>query len=132
MKGSGFQRSLFPVSFECNTITQSDNIWLQLRAEEHRLLQELATLQEAELSTKKAIAEQRAEHERLDGEEERYLREYARHRRDQMLTEDELIRSAEMNKKMYIYILHFLQSPPPRIASALYILELWCLYLLWA
>jgi len=62
-----------------------------LRAEEHRLLQELATLQEAEFSTKKAIAEQRAEHERLDGEEERYLREYARHRRDQMLTEDELI-----------------------------------------
>jgi len=62
-----------------------------LRVEEHRLLQELATLQEAELSTKTAIAEQRAEHERLDGEEERYLREYARHRRDQMLTEDELI-----------------------------------------
>lgn len=62
-----------------------------LRAEEHRLLQELATLQEAELFTKKATAEQRAEHERLDGEEERYLREYARHRRDQMLTEDELI-----------------------------------------
>jgi len=117
------------------TITWSDNIWLQLRVEEHRLLQELATLQEAELSTKKAIAEQRAEHERLDGEEERYLREYARHRRDQMLTEDELIRSAEMNKKMYIYILHFLHfwNPPLwRTASSMYILGLQCLYLLWA
>ena len=109
------------------TITWSDNIWLQLRAEEHRLLQELATLQEAELSTKKAIAEQRAEHERLDGEEERYLREYARHRRDQMLTEDELIRSAEMNKKMYIYILHFWNSLSP-----LKELPVQCLYLLWA
>ena len=51
------------------TVTWNDNIWLQLRAEEQRLLQELATLQEAELATKKAIAEQRAEHERLDGEE---------------------------------------------------------------
>jgi hypothetical protein len=98
--------------FGLYTVTWSGNI-LQLRAEEQRLLQELATLQEAELATKKAIAEQRAEHERLDGEEERYLREYAHHRRDQMLTDDELIRSAEINKNMCIYLLHFWNSPCP-------------------
>jgi hypothetical protein len=116
------------------TITLSHSIWLQLRVEEQRLLQELATLQEAEFSTKKGIAEQRTEHERLDGEEERYLREYARHRRDQLLTEDEVIRSAEMNKEKYIYILNFWNSLPlpPRIASEMYILGLQCLYLLWA
>jgi beclin 1 len=53
----------------------------------------LAELQEAELATKKAIEEQKAEHERLDGEEDRYWREYARHRREQMLADDELMRS---------------------------------------
>jgi beclin 1 len=53
----------------------------------------LAALQKAELATKKAIEEQKAEHERLDSEEERYWREYTRHRREQMLTEDELVRS---------------------------------------
>jgi beclin 1 len=78
---------------------------LQLRAEEQRLLQELAALQETELATKKAIEEQKAEHERLDGEEDRYLREYTRHRREQMLTDDELTRSGKI-KKIYIYTLN--------------------------
>jgi beclin 1 len=73
-----------------------------LKAEEQRLLQELAALQEAEYATKKAIAEQEAEHERLDGEEERYWREYTRHQRDRMLAEDETERS-----EIYIYTLHF-------------------------
>jgi beclin 1 len=63
----------------------------------------LAALQEAELATKKAIEEQRAEHERLDSEEERYWREYTRHRREQMLTEDEVMRSEEINDTCIIY-----------------------------
>lgn len=74
-------------------------VFYQLKAEEQRLLQELATLQEAEYATKKAIAEQKAEHERLDGEEDRYLREYTRHRHDQMLTDDEIVRSAQVKEK---------------------------------
>jgi beclin 1 len=56
----------------------------------------LSALQEAELAAKKAIGEQKAEHERLDGEEDRYLREYTRHRREQMLTDDELMRSEKI------------------------------------
>ncbi|XP_067007749.1 beclin-1-like protein [Anabrus simplex] len=61
----------------------------ELKAEEQRLMEELATLQEKEKVVKEALAEQEREHERLDGEEERYWREYTRHRRDLMLTEDE-------------------------------------------
>lgn len=70
-----------------------------MKAEEQHLLQELAALQEAECATKKAIAERKAEHERLGGEEDRYLREYTRHRHDQMLTDDEILRSAQIKEE---------------------------------
>ena len=53
------------------------------------MLQELTTLQESEQIVKKAIAEQEAEQERLDGEENRYWREYSRHRLDLLNTEDD-------------------------------------------
>ncbi|KAJ9589322.1 hypothetical protein L9F63_017481, partial [Diploptera punctata] len=60
-----------------------------LKSEEQRLLQELATLQESEQTVKKAIAEQEAEQCRLDGEENRYWREYTRHRLDLLVTDDD-------------------------------------------
>jgi hypothetical protein len=83
-----------------------------LKAEEQHLLQELATLQEAECATKKAIAEQKAERERLDAEEERYLREYTRYRHEQMLTDDEIARSAKIKGKQCMFTHLFLEIFP--------------------
>ncbi|KAF2881592.1 hypothetical protein ILUMI_24584 [Ignelater luminosus] len=60
-----------------------------LRNEEERLFVELETMQQEEAATSKAIAEQEAEAQRLAQEEERYWREYTRHRRDVIVTEDE-------------------------------------------
>lgn len=60
-----------------------------MRNEEERLFCELEAMQQEEAATLKAIAEQEAEAQRLAHEEERYWREYTRHRRDVIVTEDE-------------------------------------------
>ncbi|XP_058792232.1 beclin-1-like protein [Phymastichus coffea] len=60
-----------------------------VRAEEARMILELEALRKEETATKVAIAEEEKEKERLQCEEERYWREYSRHRRDLMLAEDE-------------------------------------------
>ncbi|XP_014219117.1 beclin-1-like protein [Copidosoma floridanum] len=59
------------------------------RAEEKRMIIELEALRKEEAATKEAIVEQEKEKERLKCEEERYWKQYARHRREIMLAEDE-------------------------------------------
>lgn len=60
-----------------------------LKSEEQRLLGELEALKQEEEETLKAIKEEEAEAERLGKEEDRYWKEYTRHRRDFMQTDDE-------------------------------------------
>ncbi|XP_055585125.1 beclin-1-like protein [Uranotaenia lowii] len=60
-----------------------------LNGEEERLLQELAELTREENAIKQAVKEQEEEKERLSNEEEKYWREYTKHRRDVITTEDE-------------------------------------------
>ncbi|XP_046736237.1 beclin-1-like protein isoform X1 [Diprion similis] len=60
-----------------------------IKAEEERMIGELEALRREEAATRTAIAQQERERERLQGEEERYWREYSRHRRDMMFAEDE-------------------------------------------
>lgn len=60
-----------------------------LSNEEQRLLSELAALKQEEVETLKAIKDEEAEAQRLSLEEDRYWREYTRHRRDLMQTDDE-------------------------------------------
>lgn len=70
-----------------------------VRAEEERMIKELEALKKEELATKEAISEQEKEREKLHSEEERYWREYARHRRDLILAEDEC-------RRLVVYKLH--------------------------
>lgn len=60
-----------------------------LKSEEQRLIEELTALQEEEAATLKAIDEQHYEAQRLAKEELRYWKEYTKHRRDFMLTDDD-------------------------------------------
>lgn len=60
-----------------------------VKAEEERMIAELEALRKEETATKNAISQQETERERLQSEEERYWREYSRHRRDLILAEDE-------------------------------------------
>ncbi|XP_034936313.1 beclin-1-like protein isoform X2 [Chelonus insularis] len=60
-----------------------------VKAEEERMIQELEALRKEEAATRNAIAEKESERERLQNEEERYWREYSKHRRDLILAEDE-------------------------------------------
>ncbi|XP_012258889.1 beclin-1-like protein isoform X1 [Athalia rosae] len=60
-----------------------------IKAEEERMIGELEALRREEAATRNAIAQQERERERLQSEEERYWREYSRHRRDLMFAEDE-------------------------------------------
>ncbi|KAL7286880.1 hypothetical protein TKK_0019011 [Trichogramma kaykai] len=60
-----------------------------VKAEEERMILELKALRKEEEATKSAITEQEKEKERLQSEEERYWREYSRHRRDLIFAEDE-------------------------------------------
>ncbi|KAF5281826.1 hypothetical protein FQA39_LY05040 [Lamprigera yunnana] len=66
-----------------------ENELQDLRNEEKRLLEELETMKEEEVATLKAIKDQEAISQRLSNDEERYWREYTRHRRDLMATDDE-------------------------------------------
>lgn len=60
-----------------------------LANEEQRLLNELAALRQEEEETLKAIQAEEVEAQRLACEEDRYWREYTRHRREFMQTDDE-------------------------------------------
>lgn len=59
------------------------------KSEEDRMISELEALRKEEIATRNAIAEQEKERVRLQSEEERYWREYSRHKRDLMLGDDE-------------------------------------------
>lgn len=60
-----------------------------LSSEEERLLLELSSLSREKDAVKSAIKTQENDKERLEQEEEKYWREYTKHRRDLMTTEDE-------------------------------------------
>ncbi|GLV42255.1 Autophagy-related 6 [Carabus blaptoides fortunei] len=60
-----------------------------LKSEEQRIVIELTALQSEEKSTLEAIKENEREYERLCNEEHRYWKEYTKHRRELMLTDDE-------------------------------------------
>lgn len=60
-----------------------------LKSEEQRIVAELTALQSEEKSTLVAIKENEREYERLCSEEHRYWKEYTKHRRELMLTDDE-------------------------------------------
>ena len=63
-----------------------------VKAEEERMISELEALRKEEAATKSAIEHQEKERERLQREEQRYWKEYSRHRRDLILGEDESLR----------------------------------------
>lgn len=63
-----------------------------LKSEEQRLLAELKALQSEEKDTLEALAKNEKEYERLCNEENRYWKEYTKHRRELLLTEDEFKR----------------------------------------
>lgn len=60
-----------------------------VQSEEDRMIRELEALRKEEIATKNAIVEQERERERLQSEEERYWKEYSKHKRDVLLAEDE-------------------------------------------
>lgn len=60
-----------------------------LKSEEQRLIDELRALQEEEAATLTAIDEQHVEAQRLAKEEMRYWKEYTKHRREFMMTDDD-------------------------------------------
>lgn len=60
-----------------------------MKAEETRLLDELEALQKEEEETLKAIEEQEVVAQKISKEEERYWKEYIRHKRDFIALEDE-------------------------------------------
>lgn len=60
-----------------------------VKSEEERMINELEALRKEEIATRNAIAQQERERERLQSEEERYWREYSKHKRDLILAEDE-------------------------------------------
>lgn len=75
-----------------NETLEMENLAKELsdvKAEEERMIQELEALRKEEAATRNAIAEQELERKRLQSEEQRYWREYSRHRRDLILAEDE-------------------------------------------
>lgn len=77
---------------ERNEDVKMENLSKELQdatAEENRIISELEALRNEETYTKNAIRQQEIERERLQSEEERYWREYSKHRRDLMLAEDE-------------------------------------------
>ncbi|XP_055679889.1 beclin-1-like protein isoform X2 [Lutzomyia longipalpis] len=75
-------------------IEQLEKELADLSTEEERLVAELAMLKTQEEAIKVSIEGQQAEQERLRDEQVKYWREYTKHRRDLMATEDEF-RSVE-------------------------------------
>ncbi|XP_055637395.1 beclin-1-like protein [Toxorhynchites rutilus septentrionalis] len=70
-------------------IDQLEKELVDLKREEERLLQELGELTREEDAIKLVVKEQEAEKQRLENEEEKYWREYTKHRRDVITMEDE-------------------------------------------
>uniref|UniRef100_T1E8Z0 Putative beclin-like protein n=1 Tax=Anopheles aquasalis TaxID=42839 RepID=T1E8Z0_ANOAQ len=60
-----------------------------LQLEENKLMEELSALSREEQSIRQAVQEQEKEKQRLEYEEQKYWREYTKHRRDVITTEDE-------------------------------------------
>lgn len=60
-----------------------------VQSEEERMIRELEALRKEEIATKNAIVEQEIERERLQSQEERFWKEYSKHKRDVLLAEDE-------------------------------------------
>lgn len=60
-----------------------------VKAEEERMINELEALRKEEIATRNAIVQQERERERLQGEEERYWKEYSKHKKDLIIAEDE-------------------------------------------
>lgn len=60
-----------------------------VKAEEERMKRELEALRIEEKAIKRIIEDQEKEKERLQSEEDRYWKEYSKHRRDLMLADDE-------------------------------------------
>ncbi|XP_059475298.1 beclin-1-like protein [Neocloeon triangulifer] len=61
----------------------------KLTLEEQQLIQDLESLKKQESEAKAAVEKQQAARLQLEKEEEKYWREYTKHRRDLLLTEDE-------------------------------------------
>lgn len=74
-----------------------------LKGEEQRLLGELDALKQEEEETLKAIDEEELEAQRLGREEDKYWKEYTRHRRDFMQTDDE-------SRRFDLYIFFYMFS----------------------
>lgn len=70
-------------------IDQLEKELQDLTTEEEKLLQELATMKKDEITIKNTIKAQEEEKGRLKNEEEKYWREYTKHRRDLIAAEDE-------------------------------------------
>lgn len=70
-------------------ISELDKELNKLVKEEQHLLNELSNLKQEELQLNAAIQEEELEKEKLHAQEECYWREYTKHRRDLMLTEDD-------------------------------------------
>lgn len=60
-----------------------------VKSEEERMISELEALKKEEMATKNAIVQQEREREKLQSEEERYWKEFSKHKRDLILAEDE-------------------------------------------
>uniref|UniRef100_U5EZ51 Putative beclin-like protein n=1 Tax=Corethrella appendiculata TaxID=1370023 RepID=U5EZ51_9DIPT len=70
-------------------IDQLEKELSDLKNDEGRLLKELQALSKEEDALKNAIKTQEIEKQRLENDEEKYWREYTKHRRDLITTEDE-------------------------------------------
>lgn len=62
---------------------------MQLNLEEQQLIQELEGLKKQEEEAKAAVEKQQVARVHLEKEEEKYWREYTKHRRDLLLSDDE-------------------------------------------
>jgi len=62
---------------------------LKLNLEEQQLIQELENLKKQEEEAKGAVEKQQTVRAQLEKEEEKYWREYTKHRRDLLLSDDE-------------------------------------------
>ncbi|XP_076165892.1 beclin-1-like Atg6 isoform X1 [Ptiloglossa arizonensis] len=60
-----------------------------VKSEEERMINELEALRKEEIATRNAIAQQERERDRLQCEEQKYWKEYSKHKRDLILAEDE-------------------------------------------
>ncbi|XP_030371622.1 beclin-1-like protein [Scaptodrosophila lebanonensis] len=74
---------------EAPNVNALDKELAELKQSEQQLLAELASLKAEEQTLNMAIAQEELEKEKLHEQEESYWREYTKHRRELMLTEDD-------------------------------------------